>query len=841
MTLVAAIPGLSALVYGGLIVLLLRQAGGRRDARAFAVYLAVLATQSGGSLAWALAGKPDPSGLLSVVVTAGLLAGPALLFFVQRRAPQRGGQVSPGVAIAAAVIVVGVMGGALERTLLGGGPASSVDYALAVAATVAMEGCYVCALWLLARAYRGAADPVERNRLKLLMVAALSVVAGGHTNILPALREVPLDQAINAAAAGLIAYSLLRYRLFNVDVVLRRGIVVAAIALLVSPSYWGLLMAIERVCGVGIDTPAGFVLSLLVGFPAWMFARGAGLVCTRLVDRFYVGRRRFLAGEAMIARFSRDAMRLRDRSSLAREIALASQGALQSRYGAVLLPDAAGAVLQLEALHGPFPVPQPEWTIRADGALARALTQEDAVVTPARLRALLDTIDLPPHERAEIAPYRDCLLAPIVARGRLMGLIAVAPPVFHRAYRLEELDLLETLTVHSALALENALLFEQLRHRAETDALTELPNHRRLRDLMDRLLAQARAREEPMSVVMVDIDNFKLLNDVYGHLTGDEALRQVARMLRSAMGTGQIVGRYGGDEFLCLLPRTTAPQADAQFRALARDIRKVALRAPETDAAAAAEIPARISFGVSAYPESGESWQSLVSAADGALLERRFQLRRAGTVAARSSVARVLGDDPKRLRITNGLLDLIDAKDPYTSEHSQQVASLALLLARELELPERERFALWLGGLLHDVGKLVTPQEVLRKPGRLNDDEWGHIRDHPQLGEQIVRDLLELPDVAEIVGAHHERFDGRGYPRALAGERVPRLARLIAVVDAFSAMVHDRPYRKGLAWDEAAEELRRHAGSQFDPLMVEAFRRALARGNAAIDLDDRAA
>jgi putative nucleotidyltransferase with HDIG domain len=193
----------------------------------------------------------------------------------------------------------------------------------------------------------------------------------------------------------------------------------------------------------------------------------------------------------------------------------------------------------------------------------------------------------------------------------------------------------------------------------------------------------------------------------------------------------------------------------------------------------------------------------------------------------RPTVRQLLEQDPEKLRVARALLDIIDAKDPYTSEHSQQIAAFALLVSQELALPDSERYALWLGSLLHDVGKIGTPAWVLRKPGRLTPEEWDLMRAHPTMGEAIVRGLLDMQEVIDIVGCHHERWDGSGYPRGLAGLDIPRLARMVSVADSFSAMVHDRPYRKGLSWPEAAEELRRVAGTQLDPEMVEAFIRAI--------------
>lgn len=242
----------------------------------------------------------------------------------------------------------------------------------------------------------------------------------------------------------------------------------------------------------------------------------------------------------------------------------------------------------------------------------------------------------------------------------------------------------------------------------------------------------------------------------------------------------------------------------------------------------------RLSWGVASYPASAATERTLVAAADSDLLKRRYTRRRAGQAHTNRPSLRRMGErDPRRVRIASGLLDILDAKDNYTTEHSQQVASLGLLLADELRLSEQDREDLWLGGLLHDIGKLNVPDEVVRKPGTLSASEWASIHEHPTQGARLVFGLFGDGALTEIVGSHHERFDGLGYPLGLSGEDIPRLARAVSVCDAYSAMVHDRPYRKGLSTDEAVAELRLGAGRQWDPEMVEALVRAITGSSVA--------
>lgn len=173
--------------------------------------------------------------------------------------------------------------------------------------------------------------------------------------------------------------------------------------------------------------------------------------------------------------------------------------------------------------------------------------------------------------------------------------------------------------------------------------------------------------------------------------------------------------------------------------------------------------------------------------------------------------------------VLDALITAVDNKDHYTRKHSEDVTEYALWIAAELGLPEETMRTLRIGGLLHDVGKIGVPDEILRKPGRLTPEEFENMKRHPRLGELIVGGIPGMESILDVVRSHHERWDGKGYPDQLSGEQIPFMGRLLAVADAFSAMTTDRPYRKGLAFDAALEEIRANIGTQFDPIMAEAF------------------
>jgi len=388
---------------------------------------------------------------------------------------------------------------------------------------------------------------------------------------------------------------------------------------------------------------------------------------------------------------------------------------------------------------------------------------------------------------------------------------------------LGDLNLLQTLGIEIGAALERAQRFEEARDQADRDFVTSLHNHRFVQSELERTLRTCARQGRPLSVILMDIDNFKLFNDTYGHTAGDRVLKMVAGHLASACKGEALAGRFGGDEFIALLPDLDRQGALAFTHSLQEWAARQSLHFHDGES-----IPLHMSFGVASYPDHGDSRHELLAAVDTNLYESKLL---GGKIVARSQVQGERGE-LRRLG-TFGLLDSlvtsVDNKDHYTRAHTENVTDYALLLAEELGFSDAVRRTLRVAGLLHDVGKICIPDRILRKPGPLTDEEHEVIKQHVVIADYL---LVNLPNVAEVRSAvlhHHERFDGTGYVRGLKGEEIPLLGRIMAVADAFSAMVLDRPYRKAHSFEDALTELRRCSGSQFDPQVVDAFVRAMER------------
>jgi diguanylate cyclase (GGDEF)-like protein/putative nucleotidyltransferase with HDIG domain len=351
---------------------------------------------------------------------------------------------------------------------------------------------------------------------------------------------------------------------------------------------------------------------------------------------------------------------------------------------------------------------------------------------------------------------------------------------------------------------------------ALTDPLTGLGNHRHFHERLQRELAHAEDRDGMVSLCFLDIDDFKQVNDQYGHPTGDRVLSQVASRLRQ----GGESFRLGGDEFAVLLTGMDEQLALATAQSIVQ-------RISDTELGKAGAIT--VSAGVATFPQHGRERDSLIRLADGALYwakehgKNQVRLARAD-VAELSEFRRVASgvDRVARFRAAASLARAVDSRDAYTGSHSERVASLASQIADQLGLPTNEIELTRLAGSLHDLGKLAIPEEILRKPAALTDAERLVLERHPQIGYRMLESLGVDP-IADWVLHHHERWDGQGYPDGLAGEDIPLGARIIFVADAFDAMTSDRIYRAALTFDEAVTEVERCAGTQFDPDVVLAF------------------
>ena len=364
---------------------------------------------------------------------------------------------------------------------------------------------------------------------------------------------------------------------------------------------------------------------------------------------------------------------------------------------------------------------------------------------------------------------------------------------------------------------------------ATTDPLTDLLNHGSLIAALDRELERSKRFKRPFSVLYVNLDHFKALNDGFGHAAGDAALRELGSVTRGALRGIDVVGRLGGEEFVIILPETgtqgALSAAEHVRAAIASHVISIC-----------GEIRLTCSLGLASYPQDAEDRDSLIELANRAMYAAkrlgRNQVRMADDPAV-SALNNVIGKSGSReeaalLGTVEALAALVDARDRYTGQHTTEVSRLSMRLAMALGVDASQAHLIGLAARLHDIGKVSVPDAVLQKPGPLTANEWAVIRQHPITGAHVVSRVPSLRLLVPAIRGHHERWDGFGYPDELVMGDIPLGARVLSVADAYGAMTTDRPYRAQCTPEEAVAELRRCAGTQFDPKVVATLERVLA-------------
>jgi len=355
-----------------------------------------------------------------------------------------------------------------------------------------------------------------------------------------------------------------------------------------------------------------------------------------------------------------------------------------------------------------------------------------------------------------------------------------------------------------------------------TDDLTELYKHSYFQEALAKQFENAENKKEPISIILIDVDNFKEYNDIHGHQAGDEVLKKLARIFTSSVRENDIVARYGGEEFAILLPNTDEQQAAA----IAEEIRKKVEHTVFYNHQSQSCGQVTVSMGVSCYPNKAKDKREFIESVDEALCKAKHLNK--NRVEIFSSVLQDLKKEIGEGHIDlvsslKTLIGIINSKDRYTYGHLERVVIFCQMMAEYLGLSEHERKVLRYAAYLHDLGKVETPKEILNKTMPLSEEEWNILKQHPESGVLILRPVEELSEVIPVILHHHERYDGTGYPHGLKGDEIPYLARILSIADSFDTMTSNRPYQLRCSYDEAVKELERCSGSQFDPEIVQAF------------------
>jgi diguanylate cyclase (GGDEF)-like protein/putative nucleotidyltransferase with HDIG domain len=476
----------------------------------------------------------------------------------------------------------------------------------------------------------------------------------------------------------------------------------------------------------------------------------------------------------------------------------------------------------------------------------QALIAND-VVNDRRLDILRETF---------LAPYNlsSLFVIPVTYSDSLLGLLVGFKGANHASWNRQNETFMKSVADQVASGVTNARLYARVQRQAVTDGLTTLFNHRTGQEKLTEQMRMAERYQRHLSVVMVDVDFFKKINDNYGHPVGDTVLKAVAKLIKNNCRDVDIPIRYGGEEFMVVLPEVNTEGAHVVAERIRRSLAQEVIMHENISLSVTASI------GISTFPDDAGEQKQLLALADKALyLSKRLGRNQVRTVAdlmfenqkgenleasvdTRESApeARVAAESfvvptvsveaqskeelvPEVVDMVKVLAQSLYARSDYNKAHHLEVARMSELLGRVMGLSSTQIEQLRVAGLLHDVGTLRIPSDILEKSGSFTAAERETVNLHPILGAQMLRPIRALKDICEILENHHERWDGTGYPQGLSGESIPLAARIVSIVDSYHALISQRPYRKALSEEEAVATLKEGAGKQWDPFLIDIF------------------
>jgi diguanylate cyclase (GGDEF)-like protein/putative nucleotidyltransferase with HDIG domain len=816
----AFIPLVASVVYIILLILVIQDSE-RKANRFFAYFLSVAAFWSFTSFMLVFNPSANPDNLQfwnELVVTAIAWVSIAYFHFVRVYNNRAGGIWTYfGYAFTLFILIMALSGNVVSNVRLEDGYLfhDIRPWDMIVGAGIAPF--VITGFTMLIQRYRQSTDPTDRNRTIYLIIGSGALILLSYiTPFTPALAGLTTDHIGNIINAALIAYAISRFHLFDIKLVARRGLTVIGLVAAIAIAYGGLIF-ILLVLGVPNTTVviiAGIMVSLLA-----LSGRSLAQFIAVSVDRlFYRDTYRYRSD---LMDFSRKMSNILNLEELSQALLPPLSKALGITHAALLFQDNRAADFTVQFTYPENHDLKSSLRLPADSPIIEWMDREGKALAPSQVESIPAFKGLWQTEKEQLTGANLALLHPIKSRGKLIGLMALGHKRRGSIYATEDLDLIVRIASQAGVIIENAQLYVQATTRANTDELTALYNHRHFHERIEQEIARGSRFGITFSLIILDLDLFKVYNDIYGHLAGDQLLRKVGKLIQSSVRTIDLAFRYGGEEFAILLPETRM-----------EDALRVAERLRKTIEAKSSfrEMPVTASLGIASWPSDGVMKEEIIHRADTALY-RAKQTGRNRTCIASDGLT--LANQPKGvansesqskpLSIIYALAATVDAKDHYTYGHSRKVSEYAVSLAEALRLPEDTVHNIRAAGLLHDIGKIGVPDSILTKPGALEQKEWEPIRTHPELGVEILKHVTDLSRCLPAILHHHENWDGTGYPQHLKGEAIPLEARILSVADAYDAITSPRPYRTQLTLKDALGELRRCSGTQFDPALVPVF------------------
>ena len=662
-------------------------------------------------------------------------------------------------------------------------------------------------------------DGVPFSYFRPLCIGVAIMVAGVLLNMIPALSTLPNDTTACAVNAVFIYYALYKKRLYARSQFTSRGATYLMSAVLTTAALIPSFRGLERAFETHFARYAAYktlVIALLFALLAMLIFSILNALHRALFVKDQIAR------ENQLKEFSMAVSRTLDLQEIVDVVLEQIRAAVPVERTGLYLYDGekgcyspAPGTASLTARRSPIPEENP--------LIAWLRSHERGMLYTEFTR----TAGYKSMWEAEKRSFREMQVAyvlPVRCDESLVGLALLGEKADQKAYSYDEINYLESIASIASIAVKNANLYDTIHQEAQRDSLTGLYNRRYFNARLEEDFAQC--RQQTLSVLLFNLDDFHLYNELYGSSEGDQMLQRFAALLRNVFGSKGTLARYGGKEFAVILPYTDAGTAYDY----AQQVRERLQQLLESEAGTFRRF-LTFSAGLCTSPVAASNPKQLISNANMAVYAAKKDGKNKINVynAARS------GEEPAAVgksKVSIGqeytatiyaLTAAIDAKDHYTFNHSMQVSIYASKLAQAAGLDAEHVEIIRQAGLLHDIGKIGIPDAILTKSGKLTDEEHAIMRQHVERSIQMIRHLPSLDYVTPAVLGHHERYDGRGYPRGIAGESIPIGARCLAIADSFDAMVSRRSYKSSMPLEQALGEIRRNLGSQFDPKLGQLF------------------
>ena len=667
------------------------------------------------------------------------------------------------------------------------------------------------------------------------IVFGIMIMFAGHLFIIFSIFQgFPTDVLSGVINAFCIFYALYKRRLFKLTLLVSRGIcyfITLGLAILI---FSNVIHFMEKMIQTYLPRFARYdVLIIAVFFTLAILLIYYGI--KKFIDNVFI--KEEIVRAENLKKFSYSVSKSLRIEEILEELVSVIQRTIGVKKVYVCVADSSTG--EFTVAHSTSPLNYLTFSLQKDNPLVVWLSEHSECLLMKDFKRTIAYKSMWETEKKQLADLDIECLAPLKDEDQLIGIVLLSCKEKGNSFTFDDVSFLASVDSIGSIAVKNSKLYEKVYYEARTDELTGLLNRKYFYVTIQE--EYEKHKDHSLALIILNIDDFKLYNQLYGNREGDIALQRVAQIIRASVGSNGYVARYGGKEFAIILPMYDILAA----KTLAENIRRQILNMNKRARDYTLKV-LTVSGGICAIPHSASTVKQLIDNADMAV----YHAKRKGKnrILAYSVEKKELGIPAENVGEETktdiyaeyaptiyALTAAIDAKDHYTFNHSKRVAYYATKLAYAYGMDEDFVRIIKEAALLHDIGKIGVPEQILNKAGRLSEEEFEAMKSHVENSIGIIRHLPSLDYVIPAVIGHHERYDGRGYPRRIAKEDIPISARMLCIADSFDAMISQRTYKEPVPVEEALQNLEAGAGRQFDPVLVPIFVHMVRNGLINVD------